>query len=167
MKDGRAVDTWTTLDLGFSLFRYAFSRIHEEPAGGEGELVRNSATDAGVPGGEAALRRFLDELAIGSLPYSPPELALRDSAALRTAFSQWGAVQSVRFMQVAGESGTRIHKVRQAYSNGVGVNDVAVQWEMYEVHQDRRTSVWRVAIDRSGEIWSAHAGVAPWSRSAP
>jgi protein TonB len=166
MKDGRAVDTWTALDLGFSLFRYNFTRIHEQPAGAEGELVRDGATDAGVPGGETALRRFLDDLATGALPYFPGEIARKESAMLRTALGQWGTPQSVRFMEVAGEAGTRTHKIKQDYVPNAGADEVAVQWEMYEVRHGRLTSVWRVAIDRSGEIWSAHAGPAPWV-SAP
>jgi periplasmic protein TonB len=162
-KEGQTVDRWTKLDLGFNLFRYTFSRIQEE-AGFEGELIRNDATDAGVPGGEEALRRFIDELAAGSLLYMSADVARQESDALRTALGQWGKVQTVHFMQVAGEPGTHTHKVRQEYTGGVGPTDVAVRWGMYEVRQERGTSVWRVAIDRAGEIWSAHAGAASWSR---
>jgi periplasmic protein TonB len=156
VKDGKPVDSWTLLEMRFNLARYNYSRIEVDAAGTPGELVRMGEADIGPPGGEAALLRFLEALAAGSMP--------EETGPLRLAFMQWGDVKSIRFMQRAAGTDTSHHRVRPEFQAGRVSNQVAVQWGMYEVRQEQKTSVWRIAIDSSGEIWSAHAGVAPWSK---
>jgi periplasmic protein TonB len=164
VKDGKPVDSWTLLEMRFNLARYSYSRIEVDARGTPDEMVRMGEADIGPPGGEAALLRFFQALAAGSLPDAPVALAQKESGTLRLAFMDWGEVKSIRFMQRAAGTDTSFQRIRPEYQVGRASNQVAVQWGMYEVRQEQKTSVWRIAIDGSGEIWSAHAGVAPWSK---
>ena len=164
VKDGKATDSWTLLELRFSLSRYSYSRILDNAAGSQEEQVRSGDADVGMPGGELALRHLFERMATSPLADAPAELAQKESEPLRIAFVQWGNVRSIRFMQRAAEKGTSVHRIRPEYRAGSGRSEVAVQWGMYEVRQEHATTVWRIAMDSTGEIWSVHAGIAPWSK---
>ena len=164
VKEGKSTESWTLLELRFSLSRYSYSRIADDSAGTQGEQIRSGDADIGMAGGEAALRRLFEQMAAGPLNYAPAELTQKESELLRIAFIQWGNVRSIRFMQRAAEHGTSVHRIRQEYRGGGARTEVALQWGMYAVPKDHETSVWRIAMDSSGEIWSVHAGIAPWSK---
>ena len=63
MQEGQPAESWTLLELRFSLSRYSYSRILDDSLGRQDEQVRSGDADVGLPGGEAALLRLFDQLA--------------------------------------------------------------------------------------------------------
>ena len=147
------------------LYRFEYSRIGERPADRvPGEQATAGASEVATPGGEAALRRFIDVLKSGNVPGAQSGSARSDVAKIRSALDEWGAVRSIQFSGGVGDHGWSTYDIKPEFRDSPGPATVEVRWDLYEVRHEHGTSVWRVAVDREGTVWCAQAGAAPSSR---
>jgi hypothetical protein len=78
---------------------------------------------------------------------------------MKSALAGWGEVGTIQYKGVAAGNRWRSYEVRPEFRKGSGGREtVELRWDLYAVSHDRGFSEWRIAIDRSGNIWSAHAG---------
>ena len=148
-------------------YRYVYSRIGERSAdGAPGEQAEAGTSEAtATPGGEAALRQFIDDLNSGNVPRAAQGGSTRSEIAkLRSALDEWGAVRSVQFSGGVGDRSWTAYDIKSEFRDPAGPATVEVRWDTYEVHHEHGISVWRVAVDRDGTVWSAEAGTAPSAR---
>ncbi len=149
--EGHAQSVWAQVNLRMGIYQHKFCRIRDDPGGGpSGEVVHDGPGSAGYLGNEAALQRLIDDLGSGNPDASGPLLAL---------VRKWGQVQSIHFVNDAGYQGWVIREVLPAYI-AKHPDTVQVRWDMYVVQQERRTTIWEVAMDSAGEIWCVHVGPA-------
>ena len=165
VKGAKAVSAWGEMELRFNLYRFTYSRIGERPADRvPGEQVKVGATEVATPGGEAALRRFIDDLKSANVPGAQGGSARDEIAKIRSALDEWGAVKAVQFSGGVGDHGWTTYDIKPEFRDSQGRGTVEVRWDMYEVRHEHGTSEWRVAVDRDGTVWCAQAGAAPSSR---
>ncbi len=154
-----AVPTWGELELRFNLYRFTVSRIVDAPLDlvPPGQIL-NAANETPVPGGEEALRTLMNEVRAGD-PDSFDAPWLRDEMKrMREALAGWGEANEIRFKGAAAGNRWRPYEVRPEFRKGGVRSTVELRWDIYEVAHDRGVSEWRIAIDRNGRIWCAHAG---------
>jgi periplasmic protein TonB len=154
-----AVAAWGEMELRFNLYRFTVSRIIDVPLdlvppGG----ILTAANDTPVTGGEAALQILMSEIGFGDGNGEwPPVEAKR----LQGALAGWGDIQKVRFAGSAAGNRWRAYEVKPEFRRGGARETVELRWDIYQVwHARGGTSEWRIAIDRDGRIWCAHAGSA-------
>jgi len=154
-----AVATWGEMEMRFNLYRYSVSRIVDAPLDlvAPGQIL-NASNEAPVSGGEQALRALMDTVRSGN-PDSLDAPWLRDDMRrMKEALAGWGEEHAIQFKGPAAGNRWRSYEIRPEFRNGSGRQTVELRWDVYQVSHDRGVSEWRIAIDRSGTIWSAHAG---------
>jgi protein TonB len=154
-----AVATWGEMEMRFNLYRYSVSRIVDAPLDlvAPGQIL-NASNEAPVSGGEQALRALMDAVRSGDSD-SLDALWLRDDMRrMKEALAGWGEAHAIQFKGPAAGNRWRSYEIRPEFRNGNGRQTVELRWDVYQVSHDRGVSEWRIAIDRSGTIWSAHAG---------
>ena len=153
------VSAWGELELRFNLNRYTVSRIVDAPLDlvPPGQIL-NSANETPVPGGEQALRALFDEIRTADSDSFDAPWLRDDLQHMKEALRGWGAEQTIQFMGPAAGNRWRPYEVRPEFRKGSGRETVELRWDVYRVSHDRGVSEWRIAIDRSGRIWCAHAG---------
>lgn len=160
------VAAWGEMELRFNLNRYTVCRVNDAPLdlvppGG----ILNAAHDTPVPGGDAALQILMSDLDFGA---REGEWSRSEAALVQDALKAWGDVQSVRFAGSVAGNRWRSYEVKPQFLRGSSRETVELRWDLYQVWHERATSEWRIAIDRNGRIWCAHAVTAPgrWQVSA-
>jgi len=160
------VAAWGEMELRFNLNRYTVCRVNDAPLdlvppGG----ILNAAHDTPVPGGDAALQILMSDLDFGA---REGEWTRGEAALVQDALKAWGEVQSVRFAGSVAGNRWRSYEVKPQFLRGSSRETVELRWDLYQVWHERGTSEWRIAIDRNGRIWCAHAVTAPgrWQVSA-
>jgi protein TonB len=154
-----AVPTWGEMEMRFNLYRYAVSRIVDAPLDlvAPGQIL-NAANETPVAGGEQALRALIEAVRAGD-PDSFDAPWLRDDMRrMKEALAGWGEEHAIQFKGAAAGNRWRSYEIRPEFRNGNSRRTVELRWDVYEVAHDRGVSEWRIAIDRNGTIWSAHAG---------
>jgi protein TonB len=154
-----AVATWGEMEMRFNLYRYSVSRIVDAPLDlvAPGQIL-NASNEAPVSGGEQALRALMDTVRSGN-PDSLDAPWLRDDMRrMKEALAGWGEEHAIQFKGPAAGNRWRSYEIRPEFRNGNGRQTVELRWDVYQVSHDRGVSEWRIAIDRSGTIWCAHAG---------
>jgi protein TonB len=154
-----AVATWGEMEMRFNLYRYAVSRIVDAPLDlvAPGQIL-NAANETPVPGGEQALRALLEQVRAGD-PDSFDAPWLRDDMRrMKEALAGWGAEHAIQFKGAAAGNRWRSYEIRPEFRTGNARQTVELRWDVYLVSHDRGVSEWRIALDRNGTIWSAHAG---------
>jgi TonB family protein len=154
-----AVPTWGEMEMRFNLYRYGVSRIVDAPLDlvAPGQIL-NAASETPVPGGEQALRSLMEDVRSGD-PDSFDAPWLRDDMRrLKEALRGWGEEHEIQFKGPAAGNRWRSYEVRPEFRKGNTRQTVELRWDVYQVAHDRGESEWRIAIDRNGTIWSAHAG---------
>lgn len=160
------VAAWGEMELRFNLNRYTVCRVNDAPLdlvppGG----ILNASHDTPVPGGDAALQILISDLDFGS---SGQEWSRGEAALVQDALKAWGEVQNVRFAGSVAGNRWRSYEVKPQFLRGTARETVELRWDLYQVWHERGTSEWRIALDRNGRIWCAHAVTAParWQISA-
>jgi protein TonB len=160
------VAAWGEMELRFNLNRYTVCRVNDAPLdlvppGG----ILNAPNDTPVPGGDAALQILMSDLDFGS---SGQEWSRGEAGLVQDALKAWGEVQNVRFAGSVAGNRWRSYEVKPQFLRGGSRETVELRWDLYQVWHERGTSEWRIAIDRNGRIWCAHAITAParWQVSA-
>ena len=154
-----AVATWGEMEMRFNLYRYAVSRIVDAPLDlvPPGQIL-NAANETPVAGGEQALRALIETVRSGD-PDSFDAPWLRDDMRrMKEALTGWGEEHAIQFKGAAAGNRWRSYEVRPEFRKSATRQTVELRWDVYQVAHDRGVSEWRIAIDRSGTIWSAHAG---------
>ncbi len=158
-KGALAVATWGEMELRFELYRFTVSRIVDAPLDlvPPGQIL-NVSNEAPVPGGEAALRGLMNEVrSANSDAFDAPWL--RDELKrMKEALAGWGEAGAIQFNGPAAGNRWRAYEIRPEFRKGSGRETVELRWDVYRVSHDRGVSEWRIAIDRNGTIWCAHAG---------
>jgi hypothetical protein len=147
------------LVLRFVLYKFTFSRLGELAVrDAYEERVRSGASDAPVPGSEAALKRFIADVQSREITGAADPETHVAVIKMRDALKEWGDVKNVLFTGTAGTGWSR-YEVKPAFR--AGAPSVEVRWAMFEVEHQHATSEWLIAIDRQGMVWVAQAGPAP------
>ena len=159
MQGSTAIAAWGEMELRFELYRFALSRIVDAPL----DLVPlgrilNAGREAPVPGGDIALRSLMREIpAADADAFDAPWL--RDELKrMQGALRGWGEATEIKYAGTAAGARWRAYQVRPEFRKGNVRDTVELRWDIYRVTHDRGISEWRVALDRSGAIWAAHAG---------
>ena len=97
------------------------------------------------------MQRLINDLVSGALP-APP--------ALQAQLRDWGAVQSIRYVNDAGYQGWVTRDILPAYRGSHSGSTVQVRWDAYGVQQEKIVTRWIVATDSSGEVWCVRIGKA-------
>jgi len=150
---GSAPDgAWVATEVRFVLYRFAYSRLGDDATDAVyDEEVKSGAKDEQTPGSQEALARFIADVAAGNVSDDTSD---GEVARMRAALQEWGEVKSIRFTGTAGGPRWITHNL--------GRETVEVQWNKFEVHHERATSEWLIAVDREGTVWNARASRAPW-----
>jgi hypothetical protein len=150
LQDGRPIGAWTLVNLRMSTYQQSYCRIRDEPTdGARGEEVHDAAAAASP--GESAMQKLINDLLLGALP-APPSL----QAQLR----EWGAVQSIHYVNDAGYQGWVTRDILPAFRGSQAGNTVQVRWDAYGVQQKKAVTRWVVATDSTGEVWCMRIGKA-------
>jgi protein TonB len=158
----RAGDVWGQFELHFNLFNIVYSRIGDERMNTPPEeQIKTGATDLGMPGGEASLLRFISDVSTGSVDGEPAGSSQKDLARIRSALEEWGAVQSVQIANGVGNQTWAAYEIKREYRSQHPYSRIEVRWNTYQVRHEHEDSVWLVAFDRDGKIWSVRVGLAP------
>jgi periplasmic protein TonB len=154
-----AVSAWGELELRFNLNRYTISRIVDAPLDlvPPGQIL-NAANEAPAPGGEQALRTLLNEIRTADADSFDAPWLRDDLQRMKEALRGWGEEQTIQFLGPAAGNRWRPYEVRPEFRKSSGRETVELRWDVYRVSHDHGVSEWRIAIDRSGRIWCAHAG---------
>ena len=158
-KGSLAVPTWGEMEMRFNLYRYAISRIVDAPLDlvAPGQIL-NAANETPVPGGEQALRALMAEVRSGDPDSFNAPWPRDDMRRMKEVLAGWGEEHAIQFKGAAAGNRWRSYEIRPEFRKGNTRQTVELRWDVYEVSHDRGVSEWRIAIDRNGAIWSAHAG---------
>jgi protein TonB len=152
--------TWGEVELRFVLYRITYSRIGGRALDSvSGEQARSGAKDEPTPGADAALKRFIADVRSGAISGDPDAQTRGEVDKLRAALNEWGDVKSLQFSGGGAERSWVPYEIKPAFR--VGMPNVEVRWDMYEVRHQHATSEWLIAVDREGTIWNAQVGPAP------
>jgi len=150
--------SWVQTSHRFLLTQIKYSLL-EDGAAEEIRVTEASAQDAASSGSGQALRRFLDAVAEGRLnDFS--DRAHVQLAQMRKALSQWGVVKSVEFVSTAGPADWTAYPVAEDAEANAGVSRVDCRWAVLAVVHENAKTMWLIALDRNGTVWSARAGPA-------
>lgn len=154
-----AVPAWGELELRFNLNRYTISRIVDRPLDlvAPGQIL-NAANETPVPGGERALQALMEEIRSSDADSFDERWLHDDVKRMKAALAGWGEEHAIQFKGTAAGNRWRSYEVRPEFRKGGNRETVELRWDVYQVSHDRGVSEWRIAIDRNGTIWSAHAG---------
>lgn len=152
----RPEGTWGRLELRFTLFSLNFSKLEVAEAQlASVEHTRLGSRESPAPGGEQALRRFIEYARKANPAREPSSLQQIQIARIKQALARWGAVRLVRFAGSVADAAWRACPVKPEYHTRDSPESVEVRWDLYEVTHARGTSFWRIAVDRQGTLWSA------------
>jgi protein TonB len=153
------VATWGEMELRFDLYHFTISRIVDAPLDlvPPGQIL-NAANEAPVPGGEAALRGLMKEVRSSDADAFDAPWLRDELKRMKAALAGWGEAGAIQFKGAAAGNRWRAYEIRPEFRKGNGRETIELRWDAYEVSHDRGISEWRIAIDRSGTIWCAHAG---------
>lgn len=149
--------TWIETSHRFLLTHINYSLLQDTAAGSI--QVTDGGARGAPPGSAPALRRFLETVVEGRLNEFP-DRAREQLAPMRAALSQWGSVKSVEFVSTAGPPEWTAYQVAKDAAPHAGVSRVDCKWAVLEVRLENAKTVWLVALDRDGMIWSARVGPA-------
>jgi TonB family protein len=148
--------TWGRLELRFTLFNLNFTKLDETEAQlAAVEHTRLGNKESPAPGGEQALRRFIDFVRAANPAREPSPIQAMQMARIKRALARWGAVRLVRFTGSVADAAWRPFPIKAEYHTRDTPSTVEVRWDLYEVTHARGTSFWRIAVDRQGTLWSA------------
>jgi len=148
--------TWGRLELRFTLFSIGFSKLDESGVQlASVEHTRVGNRENPTPGGEQALRRFIDYVHKANPAREPSPGQQRQMTRIKQALAAWGAVRLVRFTGSVADAAWRTCPIKSEYLGRGVPTSVEVRWDLYEVTHARGTSFWRIAVDRQGTLWSA------------
>jgi TonB family protein len=158
-KGALAVATWGEMELRFDLNHFTVSRIVDAPLDlvPPGQIL-NAASEAPAAGGEAALRGLMREVRSADADAFDAPWLRDELKRMRGALAGWGEPGEVHFIGAAAGNRWRAYEIRPEFRKGSGRQTVELRWDVYQVSHDRGVSEWRIAIDRNGTIWCAHAG---------
>ncbi len=158
-KGALAVATWGEMELRFELYRFTVSRIIDAPLDlvPPGQIL-NISNEAPVPGGEAALRGLMKEVRSTNADAFDAPFLRDELKRMKEALAGWGEAGAIQFSGAAAGNRWRAYEIRPEFRKGSGRETVELRWDVYQVSHDHGMSEWRIAIDRSGTIWCAHAG---------
>jgi protein TonB len=158
-KGSLAAPTWGELELQFNLNRYTLSRIVDAPLDlvPPGQML-NASHDAAVPGGEQALRALMNEVRSADAGAFDAPWLRNDLQRMKAALAGWGEEHTIQFLGPLAGNRWRSYEIRPEFRKGSSRETVELRWDVYQVSHDRGVSEWRIAIDRNGTIWCAHAG---------
>jgi periplasmic protein TonB len=161
-KGALAVAAWGEMELRFNLYRFTVARIHDAPLDllPPGELAAG-VNETPVPGGDVALQLLMDELAAAIPGEAGTAWPSREVARIKEALAGWGGVRSIQYRGAAAGHRWRTYEVKPEYRKGRSRETVELRWDLYEVSHEHGSSEWRIAVDRNGTIWCAHAGATP------
>jgi protein TonB len=153
------VATWGEMEMRFNLYRYSVSRIVDRPLDlvPPGQIL-NAARETPVPGGEQALRALMEDIRSGDPDSFDAPWSRDDMRRMKEALAGWGEEHAVQFKGAAAGNRWRSYEIRPEFRNGNARQTVELRWDVYQVSHDQGVSEWRIALDRNGTIWSAHAG---------
>lgn len=152
----RTPGTWGRVELRFTLFSLNFTKLDEAEAQlASVEHTRLGNRESPAPGGEQALRRFIDEMREANPAREVSPVQARQIAHIKEALAHWGAVRLVRFTGSVADAVWRACPIKSEYRERDAPPSVEVRWDLYEVTHVKGTSFWRIAVDRQGMLWSA------------
>jgi periplasmic protein TonB len=154
VRESRPVSTWGETELRFVLYPFVFSRVAEQPLE---EQIKAGVTEEATAGGATGLRHFIQTFSGAGFAEGAPSHASREIGKLRDALEAWGPVQAVEFKAAFGDHRWSRYDIKPQYRTGTTGNTVDLRWDIYEVRHERGTSLWRIALDRNGTVWAAHA----------
>jgi TonB family protein len=162
MKGTLAVAAWGEMELRFNLYRFTVSRINDAPLDllPPGELAAG-ANETPVPGGDVALELLMDELNAMLPGESGAAWPSGEVTRIKQALAGWGGARSIQYRGAAAGHRWRTYEVKPEYRRGRSRETVELRWDLYEVAHEHGSSEWRIAVDRNGTIWCAHAGASP------
>ncbi len=152
----RTPGTWGRIELRFSLFSINFSKLDEAAAQlAAVEHTRLGNRESPAPGGEQALRRFIEDARVANPSREPSPVQQLQMTRIKQALARWGAVRLVRFSGSVADAAWRPCPIKSEYRAPDSPETVEVRWDLYEVTHTKGTSFWRIAVDRQGMLWSA------------
>lgn len=159
MKGPTAVATWGEMELRFELYRFTLSRIVDAPLDlvPLGQIL-NARGDGAVPGGDSALRALMREIRLADADAFDAPWLRDELKRMQGALRGWGEATVIQYAGSAAGARWRTYQVRPEFRKGNVRDTVELRWDIYRVAHDRGASEWRVALDRNGAIWAAHAG---------
>jgi len=150
--------SWVQTSHRFMLTQIKYSLL-EDGVADDIRVTETSAQDATPSGSGQALRQFLDAVAEGRLS-ERSDRAHVQLAQMRKALSQWGVVKSVEFVTTAGPADWTAYQVAEDAEANAGVSRVDCRWAVLAVVHENAKTMWLIAVDRGGTVWSARAGPA-------
>ena len=157
-KGALPVATWGELELRFELYRVTVSRIVDAPLDlvPPGQIL-NVANDSPVPGGEIALRGLMKEVRSANADAFDAPWLRDELKRMKEALAGWGEAGAIEFHGAAAGNRWRSYEVRREFRKGGARETVELRWDVYRVSHEHGMTEWRIAIDRDGDIWCAHA----------
>ena len=165
-KGALAVATWGELELRFELSRYSVSRIVDAPLDlvPPGQIL-SVGNQEPVAGGEAALRGLMNEMRSADADAFDAPWLRDELKRMKEALVGWGEAGAIQFRGPAAGNRWRAYEVRPEFRKGNGRETIDLRWDVYRVSHDHGVSEWRIAIDRNGTIWCAHASSVPRAKA--
>lgn len=160
-KGTRPSNGWTVLEMHFNLHPYQYSRIAEAPLSRPRlDEVRAGLEDIPTPTAAATLLRFLADVSSGTVQGEPAGAREPVLASLRTAMEGWGPALGIRFTNGSGNVEWDRYAIKTQYREIADSSIIEVRWDSYEIRHEKLNSLWRIAIDRQGRLWSIQGGPA-------
>jgi protein TonB len=150
--------SWIQTSHRFLLTHVNYSLLRD----GAAEDIRVTETSprgTAPSGSDEALRQFLEAVAEGR-PSDISDRGRAQLAQMRAALSQWGAVKSVEFVSTAGPAEWTAYELAEDAEAHTHVARVDCKWAVLEVRHENAKTMWLIALDRNGTVWSARAGPA-------
>ena len=148
--------SWIQTSHRFLLTQIKYSLL-EDGAAEDIRVTEASAQNTAPSGSGQALRRFLEAVAEGRLNDASVR-AHAQLARMRAALSQWGVVKSVELISTAGPADWTTYPVAEDAEANAGVTRVDCKWAVLQVSHENTKTMWLIALDRNGTVWSARAG---------
>ena len=65
----------------------------------------------------------------------------------------------LKYLGVVGMPEWRTYAIKSEYRSGPRAGSVTVRWELYRVEHEHRSSLWKLAFDRNGQVGATKAEV--------
>ena len=148
-------------ELRFILYLFQFTLIGRGAADAVyQEQLKSGTPDEATPGSQEALQKFITEVGAGTYLGEVDRDSRVEIAKMRAALEEWGAVLSIKFVGVGGN--TRWMTYRTGPPLMPTPATVQVSWNIFDIVHENSKSTWLIAVDRDGRVWDARASPVPW-----
>jgi hypothetical protein len=140
------------VEVRFNFFSFEFSRIGEPVAGPSSEIGDDGNRTQLISGRERTLRRLVEQLR-SAQPDGHPFTA-DPLQRLSSAVRDWGPVTRLDYLGVVGKPEWRAYAIKPEYRSDPRIDSVTIRWDLYRIEHEDSRSLWKVAFDRTGQVWA-------------